>query len=172
MPHRHALRPPARSSFRVSSAISAVPQASPASGLTSATPSFAAAGRTVRRGAADPGVFDPLLCGGAGDSPKPLWLRPLHHSGGTRRAAGDRHPQPVTAAASQVTTKPPGRRTRRDSATNREKTPLLGGRRTIPEQLSGPGAATIRQEHAFHESLVSSSVIFAEVPFAGLSVSV
>ena len=152
MPHRRALRPPARSSFRVSSAISAVLQASPASGLTSATPSFAAAGRTVRRGAADPGVFDPLLCGGAGDSPKPLWLRPLHHSGGTRRAAGDRHPQPVTAAASQVTTKPRGRRTQRGSAPTREKRHSRGGRQADRERPGADWETGARDSRAAHQS--------------------
>ncbi len=56
-----------------------------------------------------------------------------------RRAARDRHPQPLTAAGREVTTKSPGGPTRRDSAPTREKRHFRGGRGTSPEQLSRPG---------------------------------
>jgi hypothetical protein len=56
-----------------------------------------------------------------------------------RRAACDRHPQPLTAAGRRVTKKPRGGRTRRDSAPTREKRHFRGERRRSREPLSGPG---------------------------------
>jgi hypothetical protein len=91
-------------------------------------------------------------------------FRPRRLSGLTRRAARSRHPQPLTAAASQVTTKPPGRRTRRDSAHKPETRHSRGeGRR------AGKGLVRIgSQEHATHEPLISRAML-AAVPLAGLS---
>jgi hypothetical protein len=66
-----------------------------------------------------------------------IHFRPRHLSDVARRAARNRHPQPLTAAASQVTTKPPGRRTRRGSAPTREKRHSRGGRQADRER---PGA--------------------------------
>ena len=68
---------------------------------------------------------------------RPGSRRPRHLSGTDRRAARNRHPQPLTAAASQVTTKPRGRRTRRGSAPTREKRHSRGGRQADRER---PGA--------------------------------
>jgi hypothetical protein len=71
-----------------------------------------------------------------------------------KRAARDRHPQPVTAAASQVTTQPPGRRTRKESAPTREKRHFRktagdpGNRCSVPgkaRQAGARGSRTARQ---------------------------
>jgi hypothetical protein len=70
----------------------------------------------------------------------------------------------VTAAASQVTTKPPGRRTRRDSAHKPENRHSRGEGRRAGEGLVRIG----RREHATHEPLITRAML-AAVPLAGLS---
>jgi len=74
-------------------------------------------------------------------------FRPRHLSGVTQRAARDRHPQPVTAAASQVTTKPPRRRTRRDSAPTRENRHSRGERQAV--QAVGQGLVRTQETEAY-----------------------
>jgi len=71
---------------------------------------------------------------------RPGARRPRRLSGTDKRAARDRHPQPLTGAGREVTTKPPGGRTRRDSKPTAKK-PHQGGRRAIRKPLSGPRQA-------------------------------
>jgi len=72
----------------------------------------------------------------------------------------------LTAAGRQVTTKPPGRRTWRDSAPTPETHDLSGeGTRSANRHLE-----LGRREHAAHEP-VNTPVMVAEVPLAGLSVA-
>ncbi len=75
-----------------------------------------------------------------------------------RRAAGDRHPQPLTAAGRRVTKKPRGGRTRRDSAPTREKRHFWG---KTPSQgaafragaASGRGSNTLTSRSAVGQRL-------------------
>jgi len=90
--------------------------------------------------------------------------RPRQLSGTDRRAACNRHPQPLTAAASQVTTKPRGRRTRRGSAPTRENRHSKGEGRRKGQDLGRIG----EREQPAHEPLISRAML-AEVPLAGLS---
>ena len=84
-----------------------------------------------------------------------------------RRAARDRHPQPLTAAGREVTTKPPGGGIRRDSAPTREK-------RHFRREVADPGTRFLgrdslgRREQPTHEPL-SSSATLVEVQLTGLS---
>jgi len=71
---------------------------------------------------------------------RPGARRPRRLSGTDKRAARDRHPQPLTGAGREVTTTPPGGRTRRDYKPT-EKKPHQGGRRAIRKPLSGPRQA-------------------------------
>ena len=95
--------------------------------------------------------------------------RPRHLSGVARRSARNQHPQPLTSDGREVSTRPPGRRTRRDSAPTRETRDFReeGGRSR--NRFLGRGCLG-RQEHATHEPLIKS-VTFADVPLAGLSFS-
>jgi hypothetical protein len=77
---------------------------------------------------------------------------------------GHDHQVDRAARLLEVTTKPPGRRTRRDSAHKPEKRHSTGGSRAVWRVLFGAR----RRKHAAHEPLISS-VIAAEVPLAGLS---
>ncbi len=86
--------------------------------------------------------------GRARESPR----RPGHLSGTDRRVARDRHPQSLTAAGREVTTKPRGRRTQRDSAPVTEKRHARGEGMRSRNRLLDPG----RRGHAAHEPLVSS----------------
>ena len=77
-------------------------------------------------------------CRSGGPAKPRLWLRPPEAAGamdglaavkqarGLRAEPPARHPQPLTAAGRRVTTKPRGRRTRRDSAPTREKPHFSG----------------------------------------------
>jgi hypothetical protein len=84
-----------------------------------------------------------------------------------RRAARDRHPQLLTAAGREVTTKPPGGGIRRDSAPTREKRHFRG-------EVADPGTRFLgrgkpgRREQPAHESLSSRATV-AEVPLTGRS---
>jgi len=59
-----------------------------------------------------------------------------------RRAARDRHPQPLTAAGSQVTTNPRGGRTRRALRADTRKTSLQGRKRPIQGAAFRAGSAS------------------------------
>ena len=84
-----------------------------------------------------------------------------------RRAARDRHPQPLTAAGREVTTKPPGGGIRRDSAPTREKRHFRGEGWRSGNRFLGRGRPG-RREQSAHESLISR-VMLAEVQLTGLS---
>jgi hypothetical protein len=75
-----------------------------------------------------------------------------------------RPPQPLTVAASQVTTRPRGGWTRRDSTLTVRKTPLLRERRAILMTAFWAG-----ETEATGSTTLTSRAILAEVPLAGLS---
>jgi hypothetical protein len=110
-----------------------------------------ASGRTARASASLSRPWPAHRLGRARPGPR----RPGDFSGVTRRAARDRHPQPLTAAGRRVTTKPRGGRTRRDSAPPREKRRFRGERGRSGEPLSGPGLprnAGVARSRAAHAS--------------------
>ena len=82
-----------------------------------------------------------------------------------RRAARDRHPQPLTVAGREVTTKPPGGGIRRGSAPTQEKRHFRG--EGGPAQNSFPGRGSLgRREQPTHEPLILRATV-AEVPLTG-----
>jgi hypothetical protein len=83
-------------------------------------------------------------------------LRNLAHlSDFARRAARNRHPQPLTAAGRSASMRPPGRRTQRDSAPTPEKRHSRGEGRQAGKGLARIGG----REHAVHEPLISSVIV-------------
>jgi hypothetical protein len=96
-------------------------------------------------------------------------FRPRRLSGVTRRAARNRHPQPLTAAASQVTTKPRGRRTRRGSAPTREKRHSRGGRQADRERPGAhPGDRSTRLASRSSAGRCSRKCHWPGYPFLGV----
>ena len=89
--------------------------------------------------------------------------RPRHDSSVTRRTACDRHPQLVTPAERQVTTKPSGGRTRRDSVPTPENHHFRGESRRSGSRFWGPRDGSTRLT-----SRSSTGRPLAEVPLAGL----
>jgi hypothetical protein len=94
-------------------------------------------------------------------------FRPRRLPGTDRRTARDRHPQPLTAAGRRVTTKPRGRRTRRDSAPTQEKRRFWGKAADPGRRFPGRGCLGRREQFA-HEPLIRRATR-AEVPLTGLS---
>ena len=97
--------------------------------------------------------------------------RPRSGSGVARRAAGDRHPQPLSGGGRDVTTKSPGGRTRRDSAPTAEKCHSRG-RAAVPGTADLPLIWRRKTRHQPHQPSIGSEMpidMVAEVPLAGLS---
>ena len=81
-----------------------------------------------------------------------IHFRPRHLSDVATRPARNRHPQPLTAAGREVTTKPPGGWTRRDSAPTQEKRHPRGGRQADRERLGADWETGARDSRAAHQS--------------------